>query len=178
MQEIALFGGGCFWCTEAVFLMLKGVTSVVPGYTGGTTKNPTYNNVSMGTTGHAEAVQVTYDPNLVSYRTLLTIFFASHDPTSLNRQGADVGTQYRSVIFTTTSEQEKIAREFIAEMNASNAMGAPIVTAVEPLSIFYPAEEYHRDYYRNNQQNPYCQIVINPKLEKVQKEFSELLKKI
>lgn len=175
-NEVAVFGGGCFWCTEAVFKMLKGVSSVLPGYSGGKKPTPTYEEVSSGTTGHVEVAQVEYDPALVKYRTLLTIFFASHDPTIPNRQGADVGTQYRSVIFYTTKEQQDEAIKFIKELNASSKMGAPIVTTVEPLDKFWVAENYHRDFFAKNPGNPYCQIVINPKLENVKKEFAELLK--
>lgn len=174
-SEVAVFGGGCFWCTEAVFKMLKGVTSVLPGYAGGTKENPTYEQVSSGTTGHVEVVRVEYDPALVEYRTLLTIFFGSHDSTTMNRQGADIGTQYRSVIFYTTPEQKAEAEKFIAEINASNTAGDPTITVVEPLTKFYEAESYHQDYFAKNQENQYCQLVINPKLEKVQKKFGDLL---
>lgn len=173
--EKAIFGGGCFWCTEAVFKMLKGVKSVMPGYAGGTVANPTYEQVCTGRTGHAEAVEIEYDPALVSFETLMTVFFATHDPTTLNRQGADVGTQYRSAIFYTTPEQKTAAEKYIADLNASSEMGAPIVTEVSPLDMFYAAEEYHRDYYNRNKNQGYCQVVINPKLEKVQKKFAELL---
>ncbi len=177
-KEIALFGGGCFWCTEAVFKMMKGVSSVVPGYSGGATKNPTYEEVCSGKTGHAEVTKVEYDPSLVSFENLLTVFFASHDPTTVNRQGNDVGTQYRSVIFYTTPEQKKIAEDFIKDINASHKNGAPIVTEIQPLDMFYEAESYHKDYFARNPENPYCQIVINPKLEKVQHKFANLLKEI
>ena len=173
--EIAVFGGGCFWCTEAVFKMMKGVSSVLPGYAGGTTKNPTYEEVSMGDTGHAEVVKVEYDPTLVKYETLLTIFFASHDPTTLNRQGNDVGTQYRSVVFYTTEAQKKEAEDFINNINNSNKNGAKVVTEVVPLETFYPAENYHKDYFAKNPNNSYCLLVINPKLEKVQKKYAEFL---
>ncbi len=173
--EIAVFGGGCFWCTEAVFKMLKGVSNVGPGYAGGTIENPTYDEVSSGRTGHAEVIRIEYDPSLVSYKNLLTVFFGSHDPTTVNRQGADVGTQYRSVIFFTTPEQKKDAEDFIKELNASNKMGASIVTKLEPLTNFYEAENYHADYYTQNKNAAYCQLVINPKLEKVQKQFADLL---
>ena len=175
MQK-AVFGGGCFWCTEAVFKSLKGVGRVVPGYAGGTIPNPTYLQVVSGTTGHAEVIYIEYDPDKVSYHDLLTVFFASHDPTTLNRQGDDVGTQYRSVIFYTDEEQKKEAEGFIKEINVSNSAGALVVTEVQPLDKFYEAENYHRDYYANNKDAPYCQVVINPKLEKVQKEFANLLK--
>ncbi|MDE2001857.1 MAG: peptide-methionine (S)-S-oxide reductase MsrA [Patescibacteria group bacterium] len=174
-KEVAVFGGGCFWCTEAVFKMLKGVSSVEPGYAGGTVPNPTYERVCTGTTGHAEVIRIEYDPALVKYETLLTIFFATHDPTTLNRQGNDVGTQYRSLILYTTEAQKKAAEAFIAKLNASSEKGNPLVTEVKPLDVFYPAENYHRDYYARNKNKPYCQVVINPKLEKVQKEFADLL---
>ena len=174
--ETAVFGGGCFWCTEAVFQMLSGVESIVSGYTGGQVENPTYEQVCGGTTGHAEAVQITYDPSKVSYRTLLTIFFASHDATQLNRQGNDVGTQYRSSIFTTSDAQAQEARTFIQELNDSSTDGDPIVTTVEPLTVFYPAESYHQNYYNQNKIQGYCQIIIAPKLQKVQKQYAELLK--
>ena len=174
--ETAIFGGGCFWCTEAVFKMLRGVTSVGPGYAGGTVPNPTYDQVSSGTTGHAECIKIEFDPAQISYRDLLTVFFGSHDPTTRNRQGNDEGTQYRSVIFFTTPEQEKVTKEFIVEINTSNEHGAPIVTELEPLDKFYDAENYHKDYYANNKSNMYCELVINPKLEKVQKQFADLLK--
>lgn len=174
-NETAIFGGGCFWCTEAVFKMLKGVNSVLPGYSGGKTKYPTYAEVSMGDTGHAECIKIEYDSNLITYRDLLTVFFGSHDPTTLNKQGADVGTQYRSVIFYTTDEQKKTADEFIKEINDSNKSGKKIVTEVVPLVAFFDAENYHRDYYERNKDQPYCEVVINPKLEKVLKEFANLL---
>ncbi|MES2088198.1 MAG: peptide-methionine (S)-S-oxide reductase MsrA [Patescibacteria group bacterium] len=174
-KEVAIFGGGCFWCTEAVFKMLRGVSSVLPGYSGGTTKNPTYDEVSTGRTGHAEVIRLEYDPTLVKYRDLLTVFFGSHDPTTRNRQGNDVGTEYRSVIFYTTPEQKKVAEDFIKEINDSNEHGAPVVTELEPIDVFYEAENYQRDYFANNPGNPYCEVIINPKLEKVQKNFANLL---
>jgi peptide-methionine (S)-S-oxide reductase len=173
--EQAIFGGGCFWCTEAVFKMLRGVSAVCPGYSGGKLPNPTYEQVCNGNTGHAECVRIEYDPAQVKYESLLTVFFGSHDPTTRNRQGNDVGTQYRSVIFYTTPEQKAVAEKFIADINASNPNGKPIVTEVVPLEKFYPAESYHEDYFARNKGNPYCEIIINPKLEKVQKEFAELL---
>lgn len=178
MKETIVFGGGCFWCTEAIFKMIKGVHSVLPGYAGGTVPNPTYEQVCNGTTGHAESVKIEYDPTVVSVRSLLTIFFGSHDPTTRNRQGADVGTQYRSVIFHTTPSQKTEIETFIAEINASNKLGKPVVTEVEPLDIFYEAEDYHKDYFAHNKTNPYCEVVINPKLEKVQKEFANLVNDI
>ncbi len=174
--EVAVFGGGCFWCTEAVFKMMRGVSSVLPGYAGGTAPNPTYEQVTTGETGHAECVKVEYDPTQVKYHDLLLVFFGSHDPTTVNRQGADVGTQYRSVIFYTTEGQKAEAEKFITDINASNEHGAPVVTDVEPLTDFYVAENYHQDYAANNPNSGYCQLIINPKLEKVQKDFAALLK--
>jgi len=175
-KEIAVFGGGCFWCTEAVFKMLKGVESVEPGYAGGHVENPTYEEVSSGTTGHAECIKIEFNPDEVKYRDLLTVFFGSHDPTTVNRQGNDIGEQYRSVIFYTTEGQKKVAEDFISELNNSNEAGAQIVTQVMPLDKFWIAENYHRDYFAKNKSAPYCELVINPKLEKVQKEFADLLK--
>ncbi len=174
-METIVFGGGCFWCTEAVFQMIKGVKSVLPGYAGGKTDHPTYEQVSNGNTGYAECVQIVYDPTLVPFRSLLTVFFGSHDPTTRNRQGADVGTQYRSVIFYTTEAQKEDIQKYIDEINASNRLGSKIVTEVEPLTIFYEAEADHQDYFGQNKGNAYCEIVINPKLEKVQKEFADLI---
>jgi len=173
--ETAIFGGGCFWCTEAVFQMLKGVQSVTSGYAGGTKEKPTYEEVSSGRTGHAEVIKIEFDPSVISYRDLLTVFFATHDPTTLNRQGADVGTQYRSAIFYANRSHQEEAERFIAELNASSKEGSLIVTEVAPLGDFYEAEEYHKNYYKNNPQNSYCAVVINPKLKKVQEQFAELL---
>lgn len=175
-MEKAVFGGGCFWCTEAVFKTLEGAVSVKPGYAGGTIPNPTYLQVASGKTGHAEVIYIEYDPNKISYRDLLTVFFASHDPTTVNRQGNDIGTQYRSVVFYTTEAQKRETEKLISEINASNQRGAPVVTEVMPLEAFYEAENYHKDYYANHQNAPYCQMIINPKLDKVQKEFANLLK--
>jgi peptide-methionine (S)-S-oxide reductase len=158
--------------------MLRGVYLVEPGYAGGTVSNPTYEQVCSGTTGHAEVIRIEYNPDEVAYRDLLTVFFASHDPTSLNRQGNDVGTQYRSVLLYTTPHQKEEAEGFIRELNQSSGEGKPIVTQIEPLTEFYPAENYHKGYYERNKMAGYCQVVINPKLEKVQKEFAELLKKV
>lgn len=174
--EKAVFGGGCFWCTEAVFKMLKGVKKVLPGYAGGKAEDATYEKVSSGTTNHAEVTYVEYDPYEIKYSDLLTVFFASHDPTTVNRQGNDVGPQYRSIIFYTTPEQKIEAEKFIKEINDSNSVGELIVTELEPLDKFYEAEDYHKDYFARNQNAPYCQIIINPKLEKVQEKFSHLLK--
>ncbi len=175
-KEIAVFAGGCFWCTEAVFQMLKGVSSVVPGYAGGTVKNPTYDQVAMGNTGHAECVKIEFNPQEIKFTDLLTVFFGSHDPTTLNRDGNNIGTDYRSAIFYTTPEQKESAEVFIKELNASNTLGKPIVTEVAPLDVFYSAENYHKDFYERNKEVPYCEIIINPKLEKVQKNFANLLK--
>lgn len=172
-----VFGGGCFWCTEAVFKMLKGVESVTPGYAGGTVPNPTYEQVCTGKTGHAEATRVVYNPEAISLQDLLTVFFASHDPTTPNRQGNDVGTQYRSVVLYTDQAQKEETEAFIAKLNASSKEGVPIVTEVKPLNAFYEAEEYHKDYFARNPQQAYCQIVINPKLQKVQEGFAALLRK-
>jgi peptide-methionine (S)-S-oxide reductase len=174
--EKAVLGGGCFWCTEAVFKMLKGVSVVKPGYAGGTKLNPTYMEVSSGDTGYAEVVYIEFDPTVIEYKKLLTVFFASHDPTTLNQQGADIGTQYRSVIFYTTDGQRKDAEDFIADLNASAKEGEPITTEISPLTNYYDAEDYHHDYYANNKNAMYCQVVINPKLQKVQEKFAELLK--
>lgn len=173
--EIAMFGGGCFWCTEAVFKQLKGVTSVEPGYAGGTIANPTYEQVSTGTTGHAEVIRIEYDPVVVPFSTLLTIFFASHDATQLNRQGNDVGTQYRSAVFPTTQDQRHETEAFIKELEASSTEGDPIVTTIEENATFYPAEDYHRDYFAKHPEQAYCQLVIAPKLQKVQKAYADLL---
>lgn len=175
-NDVVVFGGGCFWCTEAVFKSLKGVSYVLPGYAGGESKNPTYEQVSTGRTGHAEVIKIEYDSGVVSYENLLTVFFATHDPTTLNRQGADVGTQYRSVIFYTTEGQKEQTENFISEINTSSKEGSPVVTEIKPLEKFYEAENYHKDYFANNKGNPYCELVINPKLEKVKQKFSELLK--
>lgn len=177
-QETIVFGGGCFWCTEAVFKMIKGVASVTPGYAGGTKPNPTYEEVSRGDTGYAESARVVYQPAVTSFHDLLTVFFASHDPTSLNRQGDDVGPQYRSVVFYTTEAQKKEIEDFIMGLNTSHMSGGAVVTQVEPLTTFYEAEQYHKDYYAHHKNNSYCMLVINPKLEKVQKEFASLLKAI
>lgn len=175
-HEIAVFGGGCFWCTEAIFNSLKGVTSVLPGYSGGTVRNPTYEQVSEGTTGHAEATKVEFDPSVISYDDLLAVFFNTHDPTTLNRQGNDVGTQYRSVIFYTTPEQKEKAEALIKEINDSKAFDKPVVTEVVPLAEFFKAEDYHMKYYESHKDQPYCEIIIAPKLEKLEKKFAELLK--
>ena len=176
-MEHATLAGGCFWCLEAVFLELKGVERVESGYAGGHVPDPTYEQVCTGATGHAEAVQVTFDPAVVSYRDLLGIFFTMHDPTTLNRQGADVGTQYRSAIFYHSPAQKADAESAIAEVAASGHWPGRIVTEVAPLDVFYPAEAYHRDYYRRNPRQGYCQFVIAPKVAKLRKEFLEKLRK-
>ena len=177
-QEIATLAGGCFWCLEAVFDQLKGVTSVESGYMGGANPNPTYEQVCGGGTGHAEVVQVTFDPQVLSYRDLLAVFFTIHDPTTLNRQGNDVGTQYRSAIFFHSPEQERAAREVIANLDKEKLWRDPIVTEVAPASTFYVAETYHQEYYeRVGGSNPYCSFVIEPKVAKFRKKFFDRLKK-
>lgn len=175
-NEIAVFGGGCFWCTEAVFQMLRGVKSVTSGYAGGTKPNPSYEEVSSGSTGYAEVIKIEYETDKISFRDLLTVFFGSHDPTTVNRQGNDIGTQYRSAIFYTSGKQKGEAEEFIKEINNSNKLGKPIATEVLPFDRFYSAEAYHQNFYKNNPSYGYCEVIINPKLEKVQKEFADLLK--
>ncbi|MDD5165381.1 MAG: peptide-methionine (S)-S-oxide reductase MsrA [Candidatus Pacebacteria bacterium] len=172
----AIFANGCFWCTEAVFAMLKGVSIVKPGYTGGTLANPTYEQVSNGNTGHAEAIEIQYDPAVISYDDLLSVYFNTHDPTTVNRQGNDIGTQYRSAIFYTTDEQKEKAERLVKELNDREAYDKPVVTEVKPLDVFYVAEDYHHEYYKNHEGQPYCQLVIAPKLEKLQKRFENLLK--
>jgi peptide-methionine (S)-S-oxide reductase len=176
-MEQATLAGGCFWCLEAVFLELRGVERVESGYAGGHLPNPTYEQVCTGATGHAEVVQVTFDPAILSFRDLLRIFFTMHDPTTLNRQGADIGTQYRSAIFYHSPEQKAAAAEVIAEIAASGVWKDPLVTEVAPLDVCYPAEEYHRDYYRQNPRQGYCQFVIAPKVSKLRKLYFEKLKK-
>lgn len=175
-KEVATFAGGCFWCTEAVFLSLKGVEEVTSGYTGGTIKNPSYREVCAGTTGHAEAIQIVFDPKQIQYQDLLEIFFSSHNPTTLNRQGADVGTQYRSEIFYHSEQQKKEAEEYIALIEKEKLYDDPIVTKVSPAVVFYEAEEYHQDYYSQNSSQGYCQMVIAPKLEKLRKYYKSKLK--
>jgi peptide-methionine (S)-S-oxide reductase len=178
IREQATFGGGCFWCLEAVYVDLKGVDSVVSGYAGGHTPNPTYRQVCEDTTGHAEVVQITYDPKVVSYRDLLNVFFTVHDPTTLNRQGNDVGTSYRSIILHQNPAQEAAAREAIREVVAAGTWSKrPIVTEVKPLDRFWPAEAYHQNYYRNNPDNGYCILTIEPKLAKLRKYYLDKLRK-
>ncbi len=175
-REVATLAGGCFWCLEAVYEQLIGVESIVSGYTGGQIVNPSYEQVCSGRTGHAEAVQVTFDPQAISYKDVLGVFFAIHDPTTLNRQGADVGPQYRSAIYFHNEEQKAAAEEMIAELEASKTWGRPIVTEVTALPEYYPAEDYHQEYYRRNAGQPYCQIVISPKVAKFRKEYLDRLK--
>jgi len=175
-SEAATLAGGCFWCLEAIFSHMKGVERVIPGYAGGSTIDPTYEQVCTGNTGHAEAVQVTFDPTVVSFKDLLEIFFSMHDPTTMNRQGADVGTQYRSAIFYHTEEQKTVAEKIINEITEAKVWDAPIVTQVTPFEGFYPAEEYHRDYFRRNRQQPYCRAVIAPKLSKFRQHYADRLK--
>jgi peptide-methionine (S)-S-oxide reductase len=175
-MEKAIFAGGCFWCTEAIFQRIKGVIKIKPGYTGGTKKNPCYREVCSGRTGHAEAVQIDYDPQMVSFESLLEIFFATHNPTTLNRQGADIGTQYRSGIFYTTPTQKIAAEVFIDHLNKSHFFKDPIVTEITPLELFYDAEEDHHDYYNQNYEQRYCDHTITPKIEKIKKLFSTKLK--
>lgn len=178
MNEVAVFGGGCFWCTEAVFKMMNGVISVSPGYAGGTKSNPTYEQVCDGTTGHAEVIRIEYDPAKVKYADLLSVFFATHDPTTLNRQGNDVGTQYRSIILYTTDDQRAEAARYIQDLEESSPGGSRIVTEIKPLDRFYEAEDYHKDYFAKNPDKPYCSLVITPKVKKAKEKFAELLKKI
>ena len=174
--SLATFGGGCFWCTEAIFQRLKGVESVTPGYSGGTVENPTYDQVSAGNTGHAEVIQVEFDESVLSYKDLLYVFFALHDPTTVDRQGADVGTQYRSVVFYHTMEQKAVAEALIQELNESGKYKKLIATQVVMLDKFYKAEGYHKDYFNSNKNAPYCMVVIDPKIEKLYREFGDKVK--
>lgn len=174
--EVATLAGGCFWCTEAVFDQLKGVVKVESGYSGGNAPNPSYEDVCTGDTGHAETIRVTFDPSVVSYADLLRIFFTTHDPTTLNRQGADAGTQYRSAVFYHNPEQERIAREVIQEFEKSKVWKRSIVTEVSPFKSFYKAEDYHQNYYANNMRQPYCRVVIDPKIAKLREHYREKLK--
>lgn len=175
-KEVATLGGGCFWCLEAVYDKLRGVEDVVSGYAGGDFPNPTYGAVCSGTTGHAEVVQITFDSEVVSFKELLELFFTIHDPTTLNRQGADVGTQYRSVIFYHSLEQKATAEQVIAEMEAAGVWDNPIVTEISPLPTFYPAEAYHQEYYQRNPNQGYCQVVIAPKVAKFRRQYVDKLK--
>lgn len=175
-MEIATFGNGCFWCTEAIFQELKGVSKAVSGYMGGAVKNPTYKEVCSGTTGHAEVLQITYDPAAITFDELLEVFWKTHDPTTLNRQGNDVGTQYRSAVFYHNDEQKKIAEDYKIKLDASGAWSDPIVTEITAAEIFYPAEDYHQEYFNHNGSQPYCSFVIRPKVEKFKKVFADKLK--
>lgn len=176
-EELATLGGGCFWCTEAVFDLLDGVSDVVSGYMGGHVLNPTYRQVCSGDTGHAEVVQVRFDPARVSFREVLEVFFSSHDPTTLNRQGNDIGTQYRSVVFYHTPEQQATATALIAELNERAIWPKPIVTEISPAAVFYPAEDYHQEYFAQNGRQPYCQMVVAPKVAKFRKQYADRLKR-
>jgi peptide-methionine (S)-S-oxide reductase len=175
-REVATLGGGCFWCLDAVYRQLRGVEKVVSGYAGGTVVNPSYREVCGGRTGHAEVVQITFDPMEISYRDLLDVFFTIHDPTTKDRQGADMGPQYRSIVVTHSDEQARVAREAITEITAEKVWDDPIVTELKPLQAFYPAEEYHRDYFRRNPTQGYCSAVIAPKVAKVRKLYLDKLK--
>jgi len=175
-SEKATFGAGCFWCVEAIFQRVEGVKSVVSGYSGGTDKTPTYEEVCSGSTGHAEVIQIEFDPGKISYKDLLEIFWKTHDPTTLNRQGADVGTQYRSAIFYHNEKQKDLAEEFKKKLNEADIFSDPIVTEIVPFEVFYPAENYHQNYYNQNSSQPYCSAVITPKLEKFKKVFQNKLK--
>jgi len=174
-REVATLGGGCFWCLDGIYRQLKGVESVVSGYAGGTKPNPTYREVCGGNTGHAEVVQITYDPSQISYRDLLDVFFTIHDPTTQDRQGGDIGPQYRSIILTHSDAQARIAQQTIADVTADGIWDDPIVTHIEPLTTFYPAETYHQDYFANNPNQPYCQVVIAPKVAKFRRKYLEKL---
>ena len=175
--ELATFGSGCFWCTEAIFLDVEGVYNVQSGYTGGKVKNPTYREVCSGLTGHAEVIQLNYDPKKITYDELLEIFWKTHDPTTLNKQGADEGTQYRSVIYYHNDEQKQLAEHYKNKLDSEKIFNGPIVTEISPASVFYKAEDYHQNYYNLNQDQPYCSFVITPKLEKFRKVFKEKAKK-
>ncbi|BAO56510.1 peptide-methionine (S)-S-oxide reductase MsrA [Nonlabens marinus] len=170
----AILAGGCFWCTEAVFQRVKGVTSVEPGFCGGNIKNPPYREVVQGRTGHAEAIRIVYDESIVSYSNLLEVFMATHDPTTLNRQGYDIGSHYRSAIFYVNEEQEKIARDYVEDLEESGEFDDPIVTEIAPGSAFYPAEKHHENYYNNNRDQDYCQIIIDPKIRKLLSKHADL----
>ena len=176
-SEVATFGAGCFWCTEAVFLNVKGVSKVESGYSGGKVKNPSYQEVCKGQTGHAEVTQITFDPSVISFEGMLEVFWNTHDPTTLNRQGADEGTQYRSVVFYHSEEQKKVAEAYKKQLEASHVFKSPIVTEISPFSTFYGAEDYHQNYYALNPDQGYCQYVIRPKVEKFKKQFASKLKK-
>ena len=175
-MEIATFGAGCFWCVEAVFQRLQGVESVVSGFSGGHIKNPAYREVVNGTTGHAEVCQITYDSQSITFKELLEVFWQTHDPTTLNRQGNDVGTQYRSAIFYHNDEQKELAEKYKKELGAAGAFSSPIVTEITKLDAFYPAEDYHQDYFNHNGEQPYCAFVVKPKVDKLKRVFADKLK--
>lgn len=177
-RQLVTFASGCFWCTEAVFKRLKGVISVAPGYAGGTTENPNYEQVSSETTGHAESIQIEFDPSSISYDQLLDVFFATHDPTTPNRQGEDVGSQYRSAVFYHDENQRKTAEQKMKELEKSGKLDRPIVTQILPFISFYPAENYHRDYYEKHQDTPYCRVVIDPKIQKLYRDFKNLTREL
>ncbi len=177
MSEKATLAGGCFWCLDAVYREIEGVKSIVSGYTGGTVPNPTYEQVCSGRTGHAEAVQIEFDPGVVAYPDLLRIFFTIHDPTTKDRQGNDIGTQYRSAIYWSGEEQRRAAQDVMAEITKSGIWGAPLVTELEPLGVFYPAEGYHQDYFSNNPDQPYCRAIVAPKVAKARKAFRDRLRR-
>jgi len=174
-NETAVFGGGCFWCTEAIFKNLKGVITVVPGYAGGNQDNPFYSDVALGQTGHAEVVKIIFDPQAISYSNLVEIFFSIHNPTTPNRQGNDIGTQYRSIILYLSEAQKKTAEKILGEVEKSHQYDFPIITQIKPLKKFYPAENYHKDYYDNHKNEPYCRLVISPKLKYLREKYSEKL---
>ncbi len=177
-KQVATFGAGCFWCTEAVFLNVKGVEKVESGYSGGKIKNPSYREICTGSTGHAEVTQITFDPGIVSYEELLEVFWNTHDPTTLNRQGADEGTQYRSVVFYHNDEQKKTTEAYVKQLEASKVYKNPVLTEISPLAIFYKAEDYHQNYYALNPNQSYCQYVIRPKVDKFKKQFADKLMKL
>lgn len=178
MREVATFGGGCFWCLEAAFQQLRGIEQIVSGYAGGKRPDPTYEQVCTGATGHAEVVQISFDPDVISYRDLLGVFFTIHDPTTLNRQGGDVGTQYRSVVFYHSPEQLRTVREVIAELEREHVWDDPVVTEILPYTVFYPAEEYHQNYYNRNPNQPYCAAVVAAKVAKVRKSYFDRLARV
>lgn len=175
-SQIITVGGGCFWCTEAIFKELRGVIKVVPGYSGGNVKNPSYREVCTGSTGHAEVIQITYNPELITISEILEVFFMTHDPTTLNRQGPDTGTQYRSAIFYHSEEQKKAAENIIKQYETEKIFEMPVVTEITPFKAFYPAENYHHDYFEQNKRQPYCQFVISPKIEKFKEKYKDRLK--
>jgi len=175
MKKKIILGGGCFWCTEAIFKKLKGVEDVVPGYTGGSLKNPSYKDICTGLTGHAEVIKISYNPKIIDFKTIIDVFFQTHDPTTLNRQGNDVGSQYRSSIFTSNSVEKKLIQERIVYYNENKFLDRKIVTKIEPENIFYEAEDYHHNYFQLNKQAPYCRVVISPKVQKLIKNHSDLL---